>query len=300
MSTILYSVVPDEYGRCERQWLRSIVSLRRHNPDQDVVIAIFGALGDDAMAAAAAAQVEVVPMGDYPAALGDIPDHWRASLATHPTLHKLISLSAVSDRPGPFLYVDCDTYFRGDVARLVERHGRCLWHSREEPNSSRSQYGYDPSYVDEPLLAEVARAEGLVPIPPYQTGVFLVAASIARALARLIDEFVWYAWRLLLGACLWRPAVVVPEWLPVFIQGRAGAGERRLALPYPSSNGWILEEVASWLILGRLPGLTHGLLRREDVAQGSEHAEHRHWTLAHYYSGGERAFLDALAARGEL
>ena len=38
------------------------------------------------------AGVEIIPMGEFADALGDIPPYWRAALATFPTLHKLLSL----------------------------------------------------------------------------------------------------------------------------------------------------------------------------------------------------------------
>ncbi|MBV9197289.1 MAG: hypothetical protein JO168_24400 [Solirubrobacterales bacterium] len=108
-------------------------------------------------------------MGAYFRALGELPDHCRRALAKTPSLHKLISRRRLSSsRAGRFLYVDCDTYFLGDVAGLLERVG-CQWFAREEPGSSRSHYGYDPGYVDESALAEIACAEGLVAIPAYNT-----------------------------------------------------------------------------------------------------------------------------------
>ena len=46
-------------------------------------------------------------------------------------------------------------------------------------------------------------------------------------------------------------------------------------LPFPSSNPWILDEVALWLTLGQIPGLTHGSFCREDVRQDGEPAPAR-------------------------
>ncbi|MBV9197288.1 MAG: hypothetical protein JO168_24395 [Solirubrobacterales bacterium] len=76
----------------------------------------------------------------------------------------------------------------------------------------------------------------------------------------------------------------------------ASGQEQRLALPYPSGNGWILEQVATWLVLGPVPDITHGLLSRADVVQGSEHLRRRGYTVAHYYTVGERPFFADLAA----
>ena len=259
--------------------------------------------GPEVTTAAERARVPIIDMGDFPAALGDIPGHWRTALATFPTLHKLLSLQGLlslrgpltAGPPGPLLYLDCDTYLFGDVATLAARYDGCDFRAREEPLSGRSHHGYDPSYLDEQALAAITAAEGLVPVPPYNTGVMLLSGQLASTLVTLLDEFVWYAWRLLTGMCLWRPDLLRDDGLADLVRDRATPGERALALAYPSSNAWIIEEIATWLTLGRVPGLTHGLLHQPDVVQSDEYLR---WAegkiVAHYFSTGQDRFFDFL------
>jgi hypothetical protein len=47
-----------------------------------------------------------------------------------------------------------------------------------------------------------------------------------------------------------------------------------------------------------VPGLTHEILARSDVVQNGEYAGARGYTIAHYYSAGEVAFLAYLERLG--
>src|SRR5438128_371811 len=65
--------------------------------------------------------------------------------------------------------------------------------------------------------------------------------------------------------------------------------------PFPSSNPLILDQVAIWLTLGQIPGLTHGFLSREHVIQGGEQAGHRQTEVVHHYFGMDKtAFLSEI------
>jgi hypothetical protein len=294
MLRVYYSLVPDADGARERQWVRSVGSLRRHNPEVEVALCLYGQPRPSTLHTAARAGVHVVHLGDFTSCFGDVPEHWRAALKAYPTLHKLPSLWAVGIDSGVsrLLYLDCDTYVAGDLTALAERHSSCEWYAREEPNSRRSQTPYLADYVDEDELRRLTQGEGLVTIPPYNTGVMLFDAAVARTLVSLLDELVWYAWRLLLGMCLWRPELVGRPRLADSVRSRASAGERRLAMPYPSGNGWIVEQVATWLTLGRIPGLTHDVLNRGDVAQGGESIEDNlEAVVTHYFSSSEDKFV---------
>lgn len=280
MIAVYYSLVADGDGTRERQWARSVASLRQHNPGVAVVLCLYGRARDETFAAADRTGTHIRPMGEFADALGDIPGHWRAALSAVPTLHKLLSLRELvtEEALSRLIYLDCDTYFFGDVADLDARYAGCDWYAREE-------------HANETALDEIARREGLVPVRPYNTGVVIFTAELGRTLATLLDDFVWYAWRLQLGLCLWRPELAEPA-LVQLIGAHASEAERRLALPYPADTAWIMEEIATWLTLGRIPGLTHDLLRQGDVAQGDEcAASSADPIVAHYFSSREHEFF---------
>lgn len=285
MSTVYYSLAPDANGTRERQWAASVRSLRRYNVSNPVVLCLYGEVGPEVRAVARETGTLVEPMGEYAAAFGDVPWHWRTALAVNPTFHKLLSLRRLADA-GPLVYLDCDTYAFGDIGELIARYDGSGFCAREEP-----MFAWDGA--DHSVLAHVTQGEGLVPVRPYNTGVMLIGAALARTLTGLLEDFVWYAWRLLHGACLWQPDLVGDDWLVSHVRSHAGDGERRLALPYPAPSFWILEEVATWLTLGRVPGLAHAALRREDVAQNGEctAASSDGVLLAHYFTAGEHQFF---------
>lgn len=299
MIAVYYSLAADADGVRERQWAHSVASLRRHNPDVSVVLCLYGGARDETLDAADRARVYIQPLGEYADAFGDIPAHWRDALLTYPTLHKLFSLRALVGAGWltRLIYLDCDTYCFGDITALAARYSRCDYYAREEPLTLRDDHGKDWSYIDEQALERLARAEGLTYVPPYNTGVMLFSAALARTLVTLLDDFIWYAWRLLHGACLWNPDLVGDGALTQFVRERSGGGERLLALPYPSSSLWIVEEIATWLTLGRVPGLTHDVLRKSDVAQNGEFSgQAGKLTVAHYFTSGEQDFFARLAA----
>ena len=73
------------------------------------------------------------------------------------------------------------------------------------------------------------------------------------------------------------------------------------ALPYPSSNWWIVEEIATLLTLGGLSGLTYDVLRRADVAQNGEFNGADGCsppTLVHYFSHLEEEFFGCVGRIG--
>lgn len=285
MTAVYYSLVADADGRRERQWARSVASLRRYNPDVSVVLCLYGGARPETFAVADRTAVHIQPMGELADAYGDVPAHWRAALSAFPHLHKLLSLALFASEPSldRLIYLDCDTHFFGDVAELAQRYTGHDWYARAE-------------YFDEHGLDEIAGREGLVAIPPFNTGVVVLAAGLVRTLTSLLDEYLWYAWRLILGMCLWDPELLHDPALVALVRARSGAGECRLALPYPCDNSWIMDEIAVSLTLGRIPGLAHDLLRQSDVAQGDEAVAGSGGAIvAHYFTSREDQFIARLA-----
>ena len=290
MIVIYYSLLADADGTCERQWARSVQSLRRYNRDVTVVLCLYGIARRETFAAADREGVHVRPMGEFADALGDVPGHWRDALSAVPTLHKLLSLRDLVDTNSlsRLVYLDCDTFCFGDVGDLAARYTGCDWYAREE-------------YRHAPTLGDITSREGLILVPPYNTGVVLLTAELAHTLVTLLDDFVWYAWRLLLGICLWRPELIHNPAFRKLVRQHSSVGERRIALAYPCDSFWIMEEVATCLTLGRIPGLTHGLLDRKDVTQGYEYKTRSSTTVvAHYFHSREARFFARVDSRPRL
>lgn len=297
MRLVYYSLACLDASDAERRWRRSIQSLRRFNSSIDVMLFVYGTPSADTLTVAEHCSVNVQPCGDYTDSFGAIPRHWVPALARNPTLHKFLSLKRIpADNVRQVLYLDGDTFFLGDVEQLFARYTTHSFYAREEPSSRRSHYGYDADYIDEELLGDIAVREGLNVVAPYNTGVCLMNHGLWRELQCLGSEFCEYVWRLLTGASLWRPEVIKNEGLVDCVLHNASDSELRTALRYPSRNGWIVEEIAWWLTLGRVPHLTHGVLRRSDVIQNGEYADGAGFLLAHYYSTNEAHFFDYLDA----
>ena len=66
-------------------------------------------------------------------------------------------------------------------------------------------------------------------------------------------------------------------------------------LPFPSSNLWILDQIALWLTMGHVPGLTHGYLSRDHVIQGDEGSGSDATVVHHYFGMDKAAFLSSLS-----
>ena len=71
MNIAYYSLTCDPAGTHERQWQRSIRSLRRHNQTVPVALCLYGPAGNSTLGVAEQCGVAVHQMGDYRAALGD-------------------------------------------------------------------------------------------------------------------------------------------------------------------------------------------------------------------------------------
>src|SRR6516162_4301399 len=96
---------------------------------------------------------------------------WPDVLCKHPVLHKFLNFAEIDEfDPEQLLLLDCDTLFFDDVERLFANYTNADCYGREEHACKRSARGYDPEYLDEELLAKLARSEGVSPIPPFNAG----------------------------------------------------------------------------------------------------------------------------------
>ena len=247
---------------------------------------------------------KLVEQGNYAGRLAaSCPEGWPV-LVRHPTLHKFLNFEEISDVERVLL-CDCDTLFRDDVARLFAAYSSADVYGREEVHSGRSRYGPNREFLDEAALGRLATSLGVAFVPPFNTGVVLVNHGRASDLARLDQWFV---------QCVWHFMV----WMSTHPEHTAGTGYGTLdgisaayrlaspeqlvrALPYPSANQWIVEEVATWLALGALPGLTTGHFSAADVPQNGELADpdlvSDDWFLCHYFSTDLTTASSWLAAR---
>ena len=263
------------------QFGASVRTLREHNPRIPVALFVHGAMPAGLAALCHEHDVLVHDQGPYRDRLAALcPEGWPL-LVDYPLLHKFLNFRELA-RTGArqILFCDCDTVFFSDVEALFDRYGDADVVAREEVHSSRSIHGVDRTFIDEPLLARIAAADGAAVVAPFNLGVVLFNHDAWHRLGPLDALILDYAWRFKAGA-----------------------------LPFPSTNWWILDEVALWLALGHAPGLRTADFLPSDVAQNGEfmRADPRGagWVLCHYYSqnmgridawlAGERAAARAAA-----
>lgn len=298
---VYYSLAHFPDDSREKQWIQSIRSLRLYSPAIPVWLLLFNGASTELLREAEMRDVHVQILGDYEEFLRRA--HARGSiLSLYPTFHKFLALEHL---PLPslnqLLYLDCDTFFFNNVNLLFEEHSTHDWYAREETRSTRSQIGYNPNHVDELLLKYIARSEGLRYVPPFNSGVCLLNHGIWNSLNGLRDNYLGLAWRLLCGRELSGREYNLhdPQIHPAVLDAVTDS-DRSTALPYPSANDWIIEQIALWLALGRLPNFSLGTLSPAQVSQGGEFeatiAPHHRCVLAHYFNGAEQRFFSAVSA----
>jgi hypothetical protein len=81
-----------------------------------------------------------------------------------------------------------------------------------------------------------------------------------------------------------------PEVVALFAQDHAEE-PNVMELPFPSRNPWIVEQVALWLTLGQIPGLTHARFSPEHVKQGGEQAGSDKNEIVYHYFGIDKAVV---------
>jgi hypothetical protein len=301
MRLVYYSLANAPHAGREKQWTQSIRSLRRYNTAVPVRLFLFNGATAELLREAERQHVDVHYLGEY----GEFfrKTHGRGSvLALYPTFHKFLVLAhAPVGDVAQVLYLDCDTFFFDNVDRLFDQYSAHPWYAREEPSSRRSYFAYDPNHIDEDLLEHIARSEGVRSVSPFNSGVCLLNHGIWHDLERLRIPYLDLAWRLLCGRELngRNSALVHDPEIQQAVLATIADVDRMYALPYPSLNTWIIEQIALWLALGHLPDFSLGTFARSDVPQGGEFHDalrsRRRCVLAHYYSGTESEFFDAVA-----
>jgi hypothetical protein len=303
MRAVYYSLVltasADAY---QTQWIRSIGSLRRFNRGIPVYLFVFNEPTKTILEKADEYDVIVHRMGSYRDCLVELAGEEGAALSSIPTLNKLLPLEHFGEGFSQVLFLDCDTYFFGDVGGLFEKYQHCRLYAREAPNSRRSVFlGYDPAQIDEDLLSRIAADTGGAAIPPYNTGVVLLNHGLSTDLNVLKADFIQYAWRLILGASAASRVALPPGWKDGV--SKAGTGRLGEGIEFPSVNYWIVDEVALSLTLGRIPGLSHDQFSMADVLQNGEFMIYPSYrtkcTLVHYFRGNEVLFLRHTPVNGD-
>lgn len=275
----------------------SLASLRHHNQIIPVAVMVHGPFGAELAAIGQTYRAALVQRSPYRQQLSEIVPLGAPSLGCYPLLHKFMNFDALEELAvTQALFVDCDTLFFDDVGGLFDRY-LCAGHvvAREEPNCRRSPHGYDPTYLDEDALRGLTNALGLAPVAPFNTGVVLFNNLPWALMAEVGRQSVRIAWRLLLGCVAggrhlppgpYGPSEALTE-LATRFDGLDPA-VRAQALPFPSPNHWILDEVSLWLALGQLPGLVTADFSPTDVLQNgelfSQSPDSVGGVLCHYYS----------------
>jgi hypothetical protein len=296
---VYYTLVNSPGSHCERQWTQSIRSLRFFNREITVWLLLFNGATAELVQEAERQNVFVEYLGPYADFLQRFHPHGSV-LALYPTLQKFVTLTHLPLQDlTQLLYLDCDTFFFDDVNLLFSEYCTDQWYAREEPMTRRSHYDCNPEHVNEELLLRIAQCEGLRPVFPFNTGVFLLNHGIWERLENLRAPYLALAWRLLCG---WELNQYIRSERDTLIQ-RAVIGaltdcDRIRVLPYPSTNSWLLDEVALWLALGSLSDFSLSTLSRTHVPQGGEFAEmlaaRRRCIVAHYFTRQEQDFFSAV------
>lgn len=280
------------------QLIISINSLRTHNTDIAIVVFCHGVIPEGLSACCAHYNVSIHQTEDYAELLRGYGTNGYTALARYPLLHKFMNFAPMlAWGVDQVLSCDCDTIFFQDPEILFERYGvTATLVAREEVGSSRNLHGPNTDLLDEMLLAQLAEHEGCAFIPPFNLGLVLINDLQHVDWSSCQWHIVDYAWRLVSWmAC--NPLLADAPYAEY--EGLAEAQkvltplDQQRALPYPSANRWILDEVALWLALGRLNNITTADFLPSDVVQNGELDPHvpdtGNATVWHYFSTNSAA-----------
>jgi len=294
----LSSTDPAQTKDYHEQLFNSVQSLRAYNRSVAIHVFLYGEHTHAFIAELEREGVVVHQMGSYEAAVRLLKPRAFRTLVRYPVLHKWMNLHKLAPlEPSQILQIDCDTYFFDDVEILFDRYADCHYYGREEPSSRASHFGYDPHYLDEDKLFAIARREGATPVNPYNIGVSILNHGLWNEIAKRTAIFLNYAFRFVASMArnpetrgsLW-PELAEVVMIDLLEQPDVSD------LPFPSTNVWIIEQIALWLTLGHIPGLTHGHLSRAHVRQGDEADESETKVVHHYFGMDKTAFLIGMGA----
>jgi hypothetical protein len=291
LQSVYYSLATGHDSYCHGQWVQSIRSLRKYNDRIRVDLMIYNNISSIVVEEARRWGVNVHLLGNYTNYIAMLHNRSQA-LCTYPTLHKWLSLMHIPDDATQVLYLDCDTFFFSDVAKLFSRHSIKDFYAREEVKSKRSYMPYNSSYLDEEGLATTAAMLGISFVEPFNTGVVMWNRGSWKNVNALRHCYLDYCWRLMVGRHLTNISPLEYE-LPVRHSVLSLMGEKdwATAIPYPSSNPWLLDEVALWLTLGQT-SMQQGYFDPETVTQSREYIrpiDSR--VVSHYFGAQEIPFF---------
>jgi hypothetical protein len=276
-----------------RQLEISVRSLRAFNDTIPIRVFAYGEVATDLVRLLGRFDVTVHQQGSYEDRLAGLLPDGCDILGQYPVLHKFFNFREIDAlNPRQVLLLDCDTVLAGDVNRLFRIYSEadCYW--REDVGCGRSPRR-DPRYLDETILARIEKAEHVRAVPPFNCGVVLLNNRVWRRLPDLDARLVSYAWRFV----LWMALNPVDASSPFgelrgirHLRQRlyrldCAAESASRALPYPSANRWIVEQVSMWLTLGHVRGVTYRDFSKLDVLYADEllSGKRRKWLLCHYF-----------------
>ena len=299
MRIVTYSLSisgPPQTTDYHEQLFSSVKSLRSYNRVVSIHVFLYGEHPHVFITDLEREGVTVHQMGAYEDAIRRFRPRAFRTLVRYPVLHKWMNFHKLASfGPSQILQIDCDTFFFDDVEILFDRYMECHYYGREEPSSKASHFGYDPQYLDEDKLFALARREGATPMSPCNIGISMLNHGLWSEVAQRTAMVLDYAFRFIgsmarnpeTRGLLWRE---LAEVVMIDLLEQPDVSD----LPFPSSNVWIIEQVALWLTLGHVPGLTHGHLSRAHVRQGDEEDQSETKVIHHYFGMDKTAFLSAM------
>jgi hypothetical protein len=282
------------------QLAHSLRSIRFFSPDLPVFVYLFGEAPAGFVDVLRKLNAEVRHLGEHRAYIARTQPERAEFFALDPKIHRWLVLDEPElKRCSRILYIDSDTFFFAPPSRLFERYRGADLYAREEPFSRRSILGYNPSYLDENAIAQLRQGDKLRPVPPFNTGVCLFTREMADSITSIVPAYFDYLFRFFAWFRLHpdprTPALTNAEQL---VHDRFLRDAAAQALPYPSQNRWIVDQVALWLALGRFPEPEFADFAPSDVWQGGEFQQMSPSTpppiLCHYFGSNMQRFFGRL------